>query len=119
MRNPYRMMMTLLLCALLLVSVGAVLAQDEETSAEHDPAAAEQHAEGETAAEGEAHDEESESTAAAVEAETHSAEAENLPQGMSWLVFLIGLGGILLVGLVAARGGPDGAIEDEVPAQQE
>lgn len=117
MRNPYRMMMTLLLCALLLVSVGAVLAQDEETSAEHDPAAAEQHTEGETAAEGEAHDEEGDASAA--EAEAHSAEAENLPQGMSWLVFLIGLGGILLVGLVAARGGPDGAIEDEVPAKQE
>jgi hypothetical protein len=112
------MMMTLLLCALLLVSVGAVLAQDEETSAEHDPAA-EQHTEDEAAAEGEAHDEEGESTAAAVEADAHSAEAENLPQGMSWLVFLIGLGGILLVGLVAARGGPDGAIEDEVPAKQE
>ncbi|HRL13348.1 MAG TPA: hypothetical protein PKX07_15805 [Aggregatilineales bacterium] len=117
MRNPYRMMMTLLLCALLLVSVGAVLAQDEETSAEHDPAAAEQHTEGEAAAEGEAHDEEG--GASAAEAEAHSAEAENLPQGMSWLVFLIGLGGILLVGLVAARGGPDGAIEDEVPAKQE
>jgi hypothetical protein len=108
------MMMTLLLCALLVLSAGAALAQDGEATP--DPAAAEEHSE--TTAEGETHDgEEAAATAAAEEA--HGDETENLPQGMSWLVFLIGLGGILLVGLMAARGGADGAIEDEVPAKQE
>lgn len=118
MRKSYRLIITGILCALMLLSVMTAFGQEATATpaaeqateeAHSEEAAATEEAHSEETAEGEEHSEE-----AAAEGEDHSesGEGEPVPQGMSWLMFLLGLGGVLAVGLVATRGGADSGTRD-------
>lgn len=84
----------LLVCALLIVPAGGLLAQDTPDDPEGDLSA-------EVVAEEAAEADEAE--AAEVVAEEAVEETDSIPQGMSLLMFLLGLAAITVVGLAGAR----------------
>ncbi len=103
MRTIHRFLILLVILALLIVPLGSAFAQAGEGASTEAPAATEE------STSSEATESQPVESAEGEEASIEEGEAENaIPQGISLLIFLLGLLGIGIVGLVSIRSGsPD------------
>lgn len=114
MRTVHRFMILLVIFALLVVPMAAAMAQEGEGATPEAPTTTTEESTETESAEGEevestegeeAEGEEAESTEGETTEGEEAEEENSIPQGISLLIFLLGLVGVGIVGLVALRSG--------------